>query len=651
MCGVAGFFEKNDSSKYCANYPDILKDMGKAILKRGPDSSGIWYDLNTLIGFSHRRLSILDLSSAGHQPMESYSGNYVLIFNGEIYNHLELRTSIEFETDKKINWKSTSDTETILSAIELWGIDKTLDYCKGMFSIAIWDKNKKELTLARDRVGEKPLYYGIFNGVFIFGSQLKSLQLHPEFIPKLSKNGLAKFLKYGYVPSPLSIYESIYKLPSGSKLSISKDNFKVNIKQYWSAVEKFEESSRNQFKGSFTEAKSKLDALLNNSVMGQMISDVPLGAFLSGGIDSSTIVGIMQKNSSRKINTYSIGFSEKGYNEAVFAKEVSSYYGTSHNELYISERDALEFVPMLTDIYDEPFSDSSQIPTFILSKMTKEKVSVALSGDGGDELFCGYNRYLVSKQHWNFIEKIPMQLRQKFQFLINKINYNTLDSFFDYFGKYGFAKNIEKFNKTITSNSLEEFYSRIVSQYLNLNSLFKNKDGLQNDDFLSLEHLKFNDPTEKLMLYDFCTYLPDDILVKVDRAAMGVSLETRAPFLDHQIVEFSWSLPLEYKYNNGVGKYILRQLLYDYIPQKLVDRKKTGFGIPLDKWLKGELVEWAEELLDANLLKSQNIFNVTLIRKLWNDHKLGYRNNSAILWNILIFQSWYKKNNTTIIFE
>uniref|UniRef100_UPI0040497561 asparagine synthase (glutamine-hydrolyzing) n=1 Tax=Flavobacterium sp. TaxID=239 RepID=UPI0040497561 len=644
MCGIVGFIAKNQ----LLNFRQVLDDMGNSIAHRGPDSAGIWFDENHGIGFSHRRLSIVDVSASGHQPMFSKSERYVLIYNGEIYNHSELRKKIEKKTGA-FKWSGHSDTETLLESIEVFGIDQTLRFLVGMFAIAIWDAHERKLTLVRDRAGEKPLYYGWQNGVFLFGSELKAICKYPEFEKKIDQNALKSFFKYNYIPAPYSIYQSVKKVIPGTIITLSVDDMQISENKYWDFKSVITTDRRRSF-ADFGTAVDELEKLIIRSVKGQMMSDVPLGAFLSGGVDSSTVVGVMQSLSHLPIKTFTIGFEETNFNEATYAKEIASHLKTDHTELYVSSETAQSVIPMLPLIYDEPFSDSSQIPTYLVAKLAKQKVTVSLSGDAGDELFTGYNRYLFAQQSWNNISRLPNGMRNIFTGLMQSQTPAAWDSLFSLFthlmpSRYHYKNigdKIHKLSYLLRSDSSNELYDRLITHW-------SDDDGLVLDptavslkyEFSMFGSLEF---IESMMAVDTITYLPDDILVKVDRASMANSLETRVPFLDHRIIEFAWSLPMELKLKGNTGKHVLREVLYKYVPKELIERPKMGFGVPIDSWLRGPLREWAEDLLDERRLHDDGLLNVQLVQKRWKEHLSGKRNWQYHLWDILMFQSWYKQN-------
>ena len=643
MWEIAGFVTNNNLA-----FEKVLKDMGNAISSRGPDSSGEWFDNKNCIGLAHRRLSILDLSKEGNQPMSSDSGRYIMIFNGEIYNHIKLRTKLESDF-KNIEWRGSSDTETILKCVELLGFDSTFRLLEGMFSIALWDRNENNLILCRDRIGEKPLYYGWQSDTFLFASELKSIKKHPDFTKKIDLNSLNLFFKYNYIPSPYSIYEGISKLSPGTYISINYKNRTEKTVKYWDFKSIVKNNSLNTDLRTDLEITNQLETLLKSKIKDQMLSDVPLGAFLSGGVDSSMVVAIMQSISKKPVKTFTIGFEDQNFNEARYAKEIAEYLKTDHTELYVTSKDALNVVPLLHEIYDEPFADSSQIPTYLVSKLAKKKVTVSLSGDGGDELFAGYNRYILANKIWPKINFLPLIIRKnigKSMRLISFKNWNNLFFFINRFlsDKYiftNFGDKIHKFSYLLDSLDISDLYDKIVSFWSPSDNIVKN---------ISIKKVKNNfnnfkniSEIEKMMFTDTLTYLPDDILAKVDRAAMSVSLETRVPFLNHKLVEFASRIPLHLKLKDNNAKWILKQVLFNYVPKKLIERPKMGFGVPIDSWLRGPLKDWAENLLSADKLNKQGLLNTEIIRKKWNEHLSGKRNWQYHLWGVLMFQSWYEK--------
>lgn len=630
--------------------------MAQRIVHRGPDDSGVWVDVEAGIALAHRRLSILDLSPAGHQPMVSVLGRYVIVFNGEIYNYLELRRELDDSPHHGLlqgeggvpHWRGHSDTETLLACFEAWGIEATLKKSVGMFAIALWDRAERVLTLARDRMGEKPLYYGWQGETFLFGSELKALRAHPAFQGKIDRDSLALMLRHNYIPAPYSIYQGIRKLPPGTYLKLLMGKREGEPVPYWSLREVAERGQAQPFVGSETEAVTALEAHLLESIGLQMIADVPLGAFLSGGVDSSTVVALMQAQSIRPVKTFTIGFHEEGYNEAQHAKVVARHLDTEHTELYVTPDEAMNVIPHLPALYDEPFSDSSQIPTFLLSQLAKQHVTVSLSGDAGDELFGGYGRYFLARSIWRKVGWIPYVWRKGLARGIRLLSpeaWNAIGQPFANFLLGGlrprpFGDRTHKLAEIIADGSREKIYRGLVSIWKRPADVVIG--GTEPPTALTDRSSwpAIHDFEQRMMYLDTMSYLPDDILVKVDRAAMGVSLETRVPFLDHRVVEFAWGLPLSMKIRGGQGKWILRQVLYKYVPEELIERPKMGFGVPIDSWLRGPLKEWAEALLDESRLKREGYFNPAPIRQKWVEHLSGQRNWQYYLWDVLMFQAW-----------
>lgn len=652
MCGFVGVLDSRQHLQGEIMLDNVVECMADAIRHRGPDDSGIWSDPAAGIGLAHRRLSILDLSPAGHQPMCSGLGRYVIAFNGEIYNHLSLRKSLcgGDPRNSKVTWKGHSDTETLLACIDLWGIEKTLVNAVGMFAFALWDREKRRLIFARDRFGEKPLYYGISNGSLIFASELKAIRKHPKFSGEIDRGALALLMRQSGVTGSHCIYSGFSKLIPGTWLAITQKDVESGQlpkpEVYWSAVEQalIGVASPLSF-SSDVQAANELEQLLSQAVSGQMLSDVPLGAFLSGGIDSSTVVALMQAQSSRPIKTFSIGFYENAYNEAQHAKAVAQHLGTDHHELYVTPEDALDVIPKLSSIYDEPFADSSQIPTFLVMQMTRQHVTVGLSGDGGDELFGGYNRYFMVASLLKKINWMPLVLQRLLASIITAFPPSLWNHIFTALNpilpsRMRFTLPGDKLHKgalVLGNPDGKALYRQLVSHWEPADIVLAAEElsTLLDDKWPELPGL-----IEQMMVLDAVTYLPDDILVKVDRAAMAVSLETRIPILDHRVFEFAWRLPMHMKIRNGQGKWLLRQVLYRHVPKVLIERPKMGFGVPIDTWLRGPLLEWAEELLDESRLKREGYFNPSPIRQKWKEHLSGQRNWQYPLWNVLMFQSW-----------
>ena len=649
MCGIAGIF----SHGFQNDFHEQLVKMSDTIANRGPDDEGCWYDYQDGIGLAHRRLSIIDLSQSGHQPMLSPSGRYVIVFNGEIYNYKEIKKSLE---SQDIEWKSDSDTEVMLAAIDTWGIEKAVTYFNGMFAFGLWDKKKRVLSLCRDRLGIKPLYYAKIKKGILFGSELKAIKAHPDFNPVISQSSLGAYLRYNYVPAPDTIYKNTWKLKPGNiihftQYDISNENFKESL-CYWDIKKIAKEKQLNPFKGTEAEAIDQLDDLLVDSIKKRMISDVPIGAFLSGGIDSSTIVSIMQSQITQKVNTFSIGFNVEGYNEAVYARKIAKYLGTNHTELYLNQQDVIDVIPKLPAFYDEPFSDSSQIPTYLVSKLAKQTVTVSLSGDGGDELFGGYNRHFLIPYIWNRIEKIHPSLRKFGSNVLQLFSPVQLNQFF-YKINILLPQNrqinragdkLDKLSEILPLTSPDAIYESLCSIWKNPENVIINPENKAKHSGMIFD-VQLSGISNKTMFLDLISYLPDDILTKIDRATMAESLEGRVPILDHRIVEFAWSLPLEFKIRKNKGKLILRNVLNKYLPHEYVDRPKSGFSIPIDSWLRGDLLDWAENLLDKKRLISQGFFNASIVRKKWDEHLSKKRNWQYQLWNILMFQSWLEEYN------
>ena len=641
MCGIAGFFDPRGFNS--AEAENLARRMASRVVHRGPDDSGVWLDGEQGIALAHSRLSVLELSSAGHQPMISVSGRFVIVYNGEIYNHLELREQLG-----GVSWRGHSDTETLLAAIDAWGVSATLEKCVGMFGFALWDRKDHILILARDRLGEKPLYYGWQSNVFVFGSELKALKAHPAFRTEIDRGALALFLKYNYISAPYSIYKGIYKLLPGAFVVVRSREIDLEPTIYWSARKCAEKRQHDLFSGDDGEAEEELERLLRQAVSSQMVADVPLGAFLSGGVDSSTIVSLMQAQSSRPVKTFTIGSYSSGYNEAEQAKKVARHLGTEHTELYVTPEEAMAVIPRLPGLYDEPFGDSSQIPTFLVAEMARSHVTVALSGDGGDELFGGYNRHYWAPVFQRRFGPIPRPLRVALAMGLTGLNPNVWDAVFRSLEKFlpsewryvNPGDKLHKLADVLPARSAEEMYQGLVSFWKQPEKIVA-----QQNNYVCMQPVfegqpDLNDFSHRMMYLDLVSYLPDDILVKIDRAAMGVSLETRVPMLDHRVVEFAWRLPLSMKIREGQGKWLLRQVLYKYVPRTLVERPKMGFGIELDDWLRGPLKEWAETLLDERRLKHEGFLNPGPVRKSWKEHLTGQRNWAYHLWGVLMFQAW-----------
>lgn len=649
MCGIAGFFDGRYSTG-AQGLEATAQAMAQCLRHRGPDDGGVWVDANVPMALAHRRLSIIDLSAAGHQPMVSESGRYVIVYNGESYNFPEIRDEVEKDSVAHA-WRGHSDTEVILAAMERWGVEKTLKRVNGMFAFALWDRQERVLTLARDRLGEKPLYYGWWGHVFLFASELKALRAYPGYSPEIDRDALALYLRYNYVPAPYSIYRGIKKLPPGTFLSLrfpSSPEATPEPSPYWSALEAFQRGMDDPLRLDDESAEDMLDRLLRDAVKTRMVSDVPLGVFLSGGVDSSIVAAMMQAQSPRPVKTFTIGFHEEGFDEAKHAAAVARSLGTDHTEMYASPEDARAVIPALPAMYCEPFADSSQIPTYLVSKLARSHVTVALSGDGGDELFGGYNRYFWGRSIWNKVGPVPLPLRRMAARVALSVSPSSWDFFFGLVKGFApkklqekrFGARLHKLAKIISASKPEDMYKLLVSHFNDPASV-----AIGSEEPLSLpadiQTGRFNGGlAQKMMLADTLSYLPDDILAKVDRASMAVSLEVRAPMLDHRLVEFAARLPLTQKMGGDSGKILLRKTLDRYVPRELIERPKMGFGVPIGAWLRGPLREWAEALLDEGRLAREGFFNPEPVTTRWREHLSGARDWEYALWGVLMFQAW-----------
>lgn len=683
MCGLTGFWHEESASNIEA-LQAVAQRMAQALEHRGPDDAGFWADKSTGLALGHRRLAIVDLSVAGQQPMQSASGRWVMAFNGEIYNHMALRSEMEvmdchgpegLAMTKPRVWRGKSDTETLLAGFERWGVVETLHRCVGMFAIALWDRQSSTLTLARDRFGEKPLYYGwVGHGLgraLVFGSELKALKAYPGFDAPVCREALAQYLRFMYVPAPRSIYQGIYKLEPGCLLTVQGtppfdapakplrpgENYGgVSLQRWWSLAGAVESGSRVPLVNE-AEALGLLEQKLIEAVSLQSLADVPLGAFLSGGVDSSTIVALMQRQSSRPVKTFTIGFDEAGFDETPHALAVASHLGTEHHEMRVSAQMAQDVIPRLPWMYDEPFADSSQIPTHLVCQAAREHVTVALSGDAGDELFGGYNRYFWGPKIWSKVAWLPLPVRQAMGKLMTSIPIGAWDTMAKPLGAASGPNGVSRLGDKLhklggrmqTVRSMDDLYCSLVSEWQDPASLVRSADNSPLLEPLSI----LDDPVPAqgldaaplcMMYRDAMTYLPDDILCKLDRAAMATSLETRVPFLDHRVVEVAWRLPLHMKIRGNVGKWALRQLLYKHVPKELIERPKAGFAIPIGQWLRGPLRDWAESLIGEQRLQAEGYLRPAPIRQAWAEHLNGRRDHTAKLWSVLMFQAWLEKS-------
>lgn len=648
MCGFAGFVQLSNPFQD-VELAKIAHQMCQRIQHRGPDSEGIWTDAAQGVALGFRRLAILDLSPTGQQPMQSACGRYTLIFNGEIYNYRDLKKEVALSQKFPHPFRGTSDTEVLLACFTVWGIEETLQKTNGMFAIAVWDRELRQITLARDRLGEKPLYYGLQGKTFLFGSELKALKAHPSFENQIDRDVLTLFFRSSYIPSPYSIYQGIQKLPPASMVVFSPATASLSpVKSYWSSLHAAEYGVSHPFQGNEGDALNELEILLKDSVALRMEADVPLGGFLSGGVDSSLIVALMQNLSARPVKTFTMGFAEAAYDESKFAKAVATHLKTDHTEHTVSPQNALEVIPLLPQLYDEPFSDSSQIPTHLVSKIAKQSVTVALAGDGGDELFGGYNRHTWGKTAWQLLEGMPDPLKSAFASGLDLVPPTGWNQLFQTFQPLlpeklrwnNAGEKLKKLSDILRSNDPEDLYRKLVSHWQEPTALVLGSQEPPSLFTRKEQWPKFQDFSQRMMYLDLVTYLPDDILAKTDRASMGVSLEARVPFLDHRLVEFAWTLPLEMKIKEGRTKHILKQLLYRYVPPELIDRPKMGFSVPTDHWLRNQLKDWAQALLSPDRLRKEGYLNAELVQERWKQHLSGERNFQHHLWDVLMFQAW-----------
>ena len=648
MCGICGIYSPSLGAGP-QGFQAAVSAMTDTLIHRGPDDGQVWTDAQAGIAMGFRRLSIIDLSAAGRQPMASASQRYMVAYNGEIYNFQELRSELEARGHI---FRGHSDTEVLLAAITEWGVRGAVQRANGMFAFALWDRQSRTLTLGRDRLGKKPLYYGWCGKSFLFGSELKSLQAHPDFDDEIDRDALGLLVQHQWIPAPYSIYRCIRKLPAGTLLTLRSDETaeEPSPEPYWLAKEAAERGERAPFAGSPTEAADELERLLRDAVKKRMMADVELGALLSGGIDSTTVVALMQAQSDRPVKTFTIGFPEAKYNEAEHAKAISEFLGTDHTELYVTPEDGLALIPRLATLYDEPFADPSQMPTFLVSHLARSKVTVALSGDGGDEVFGGYPRYFQTPAHWDRLRRYPLVLRRALQAAAQLVERRSWEAFVA--GKRGaesrpgrlwrYPAKLRRRTARLAAESALDLFTR---------SRVSCERGAEFVIGCGPSRTVLNDPASwpdvdeprKTMIYlDTVSYLPDDILVKVDRASMGVSLELRSPLLDYRVVEFAWTLPLSVRIGQEKGgKEVLRKVLDRYVSRDLTDRPKKGFSVPISSWLRGPMRDWAEDLLNEERLRSGGFFHIETVRRAWQQHLAGWCDNRDLLWSVLMFQSWH----------
>jgi asparagine synthase (glutamine-hydrolysing) len=640
MCGFTGILDCAGETR-ADELEHAVRRMTATVVHRGPDDEGLWADPAAGIALGFRRLSIIDRSRNGHQPMLSPSGRYVLVFNGEIYNFAELRRALESEG---AGFRGRSDSEVLLSGIERWGIDETLSRANGMFAIALWDRNVRRLSLARDRIGEKPLYYGWSGRTLVFGSELKSVIAHGGVSGAIDRAALGEYLQFGWIGPERSIYATIRKVPPGTIVTVEAGGSAFGAPvPFWSAHDAARAGVDARVRGTRQDSADRLDALLRDAVRMRMVADVPLGAFLSGGVDSSTIVALMQEVTAAPVRTFTIGFDDATHDEASHGKEVAAHLGTEHTELYVTPRDAIDVIPTLPGIFDEPFADPSAIPTALLARLTRAHVTVSLSGDGGDELFSGYERYFRARKLHRFASPLPLLLRRAIATALTRPDADSWDRvgataarLAQRSARRDFGHKVHRGASVLAAPTSAALYGEVFSIGPGPGELLVDWEGI--DPALVLpSDLEF---TEQMMFCDLVNYLPDDILVKLDRATMAASLEGRVPFLDHRVVEFAWTIPMEHKVVDGRGKAVLRDVLARYVPRDLFERPKMGFGVPIDTWLRGPLRDWAGDLLAPDRLRAQGIMRPERVQRLWAEHQSGTRNWQYILWAVLMLQGW-----------
>ncbi|MBU0800526.1 MAG: asparagine synthase (glutamine-hydrolyzing) [Alphaproteobacteria bacterium] len=643
MCGITGFFDTAKGAERPRLHA-IGTAMERAIAHRGPDDSGVWQDPDVPLVLAQRRLAIIDLSPEGHQPKESHSGRYMVVFNGEIYNFPALQQELEAAG---VKFRGRSDTEIMLAAFDVWGVNRALQKLSGMFAFALWDRQERLIHFARDRMGKKPLYIGWAGSALVFGSELKALRAHPQFSATVDRRATTMYMRYAYVPPPYSIYQNVWQLPAGCRLTLrlpgvaAGENLLPLIEPYWHHPRKVEEAKQHEVARTDKEAIDGLETVLKEAVRSRMISDVPLGAFLSGGIDSSTIVALMQQVAGQKVKTFAIGFEDKSYDESGHARQVAQHLGTDHHELIVGTKDVLNVIPQLPTMYDEPFADHSQIPTFLVAQMARHHVTVALSGDGGDEMLGGYTRYTAVPSLWDKVGWMPYGARRAMAAGMQSLPVSALNRMAPFYPRFG--EKMHKAAELLQQRSAQDVYGHLLGNWQEPEQLViggaEPMIPLTSPEWQA-RGLSF---TESLMYSDLISYLPNDILVKVDRATMAVALEARAPLLDTHVFDYAWSLPMNMKIRDGKGKWVLRELLARYVPRPLFERPKQGFAMPIGDWLRGDLRDWAEDLLSEDRLRRDGLLNVDMVRGVWADHLAGRGSHAIRLWCVLMFQSWHAR--------
>jgi asparagine synthase (glutamine-hydrolysing) len=646
VCGIAGILDP-DASTSSDRLGALASTMASSLEHRGPDANGVWVDAQAGLALGHQRLAVIDLGPGGSQPMVSPGGQWVVSYNGEVYNHPELRQRLERAGTR---FHGASDTEVLVAAVERWGVDRALDACEGMFAAALWDRKERELHLVRDRFGEKPLYYGWIGTLFAFGSELKALCRLPGFAAEVDREAVASFLRYNCIPAPNTIWRGVRKLLPGHFVKMTAATTPGALpeqRSYWSAADAVARARQHPLSGSDAELTDQLEDALSESVAARMLADVPVGAFLYGGVDSSTIVALMQRLTSGRVRTFTVGFADRSFDESAEAAAVAAYLGTDHTAVHVGDAEAVEVIAELPDIWDEPFSDVSQIPTHLVSRVARQEVTVALSGDGGDELFAGYNRHALLDRIWGKVGAVPAGARRTAGFALGRIPPAMVDSAARAtrvlpvgWRVRNPSNKVVKLGRVLAASDPEDAYRALTTHWSDATSIVLGYDHRDTHDERNWSPVSGGGITEQMLWFDLIGYLPDDILVKLDRAAMAVSLETRVPFLDRRILDLAWSLPPDAKLRGGQTKWLLRQVLERHVPAALVERPKMGFGLPIGSWLRRELAPWAEHLLDERRLRAQGLLDPLPIRRAWNLHRSGRRDLGYELWDVLVLQLW-----------